>query len=346
MKFFLALLISWAGLLPSMALAQSQCSAMFERAETSSRVDFKKLVDSFPENVKVIDRVKFTVGKNGPSGLKPLIIISLKNLSDEQKEDLLKKYIDILGSNTLTFPRPLHDGLYHLMFRKDKDTVDLFAGPYLFNWVIRRRPAQLPKSDLIEPIALLSPETSQKLDVYIQNAQEKTMKTVGIGGVVFGIDRKTMRVRGVVSGKTVGRLDNNRPLNACEWHNCTTWINTAPVGPQGAGLFTFFGESDYRDSFASSRSWSNYLLTETSESDVPAVVYWTQDSVQALLQTLETDSKFISKNLRLEPLTYETVAMNPAYAGEDKGKDIWIPKAKRLWHFETQYLRTDFERAP
>jgi hypothetical protein len=135
---------------------------------------------------------------------------------------------------------------------------------------------------------VLSPEESRNLDTYIENAKARTSDTVG--GAVAPGDPEGLAPggfsRGVRSGQTVGRLDDNRPVDPeREVHNCATWLNTAPVGPNGEALCSLMGAS-FDPAFARPRNWYDHLASDAPRDRVPAVIHWTQDTVEQAAKKL------------------------------------------------------------
>lgn len=285
------------------------------------------LEQQFPKNVRIVDNATVTALPESPSNPRQMVFISTKGLDEAGRSALMNAYYKAMGNHVISLPRSanperltevnpllavLPKGAYHLMVRKGTDSLDLFMGQSAFQWALRRMPYKMPKTDRIETLLALSPSESKSLDTYIANAEAKPTITVGLGGPLLGTNLFRPQGEGykagVKSGRTNGKLDNNRPQNMWqETHNCATWLSTAPIGDSGEALCNLMG-SAWDPELARPRNWYNHLISQAPSDRVPAIVYWTSDTLDEAVGRYQSAPQNLLNELRVQLPSVEAPA--------------------------------------
>jgi hypothetical protein len=181
-------------------------------------------------------------------------VISIEGLNSAQHKQLTKDYIAAVSEGTLSHPLSERSG--HLYTRVGANMYD-FMGSNL-----RSNKMSDLTSEKFEPVIVLKEAEFGNLLNYV--AKAKASRDV-LGE--FGYEG--------VKGETASRPEDNRPNDANEKHNCTSWLGLAPVGPTGGALCSIAGAPRGYDVYRNPGWWSQFLASRAPKEVVPFVVHWT-----------------------------------------------------------------------
>jgi len=187
-----------------------------------------------------------------------LLVVSTFNLSPEQKQDLLRRYLAAFSAQTVSFP--LKERASHLMTRIDSRVFNF--GRAVVNWLprFRRKSFALPRSRVLEVVVALEANEDSRLHQYLANVLANRRRTIG-----------KFRMEG--HQYTVGKIDQNRTLRS--GHNCSSWIATAPLGPQDQPLLELLGGRRKLEVGTNPGWWTSWLASCAPEERIPLVILWT-----------------------------------------------------------------------
>ncbi len=208
------------------------------------------------DHVQVVDNVKFKVNQSGFNTAKSrkVLAISTAGMASADVDAMTSDYAKAFARGTVSWP--LGEDAGHLHTRFGTKTMDYYG------WFNINEYRSSPKR--LEPFMVLSPGEELNLRTYMQSAKDHISTTVG-----------SKNYEGVVSGETVGHLDNNLPINANEGHNCTSWLCTAPIGEtSGAPVLELMGATKSYNIHTSPSWWSMYVSGIGRSERVPFVAYW------------------------------------------------------------------------
>ena len=132
----------------------------------------------------------------------------------------------------------------------------------------------------MEPVVSLTPQEMMNLRTYVQNAYLRTTKTIGL----FGYD-------GPKSGRTQGKLEENRTTNTREYHNCTSWVCLAPIGKHNESLLSLVKGSPNIEVFTSPGWWQLWLSTITPKERSINVVWERILKLEEALEHVQPNKK-------------------------------------------------------
>jgi hypothetical protein len=170
-------------------------------------------------------------------------------------QDILADYLRMIGRDTISFPLSEHAG--HLYVRFGNKSFDYMDPLDMHNY-------EKPNSYRLEPVIQLTRGEEQKLAQYFRNATDNSQKTLGD----FEYDG---------TYNTRGSLKNNK-CRGRAGHNCTTWISTAPIGPDQQKLLELVGGTVKQDIGANPGWWSGFLNTKAKKSRVPFSVFFSANT--------------------------------------------------------------------
>lgn len=197
-----------------------------------------------------------------------MLVISTEGLSPAQKAELKNDYMNTVLASTVSFP--LKERSRHLFVRVHESVPDLNI------WLSQRLPYfamknyELPTTERIEPVVLLSAVEEGRLRKYVDNVRRDWKGTLG-------------RYNYEGSPNSRGRLDDNAALDC--GHNCTSWIATAPIGAKGESLLQLMGNEGAVPWIAQNSGWFASWLTASAPAErIPYVVLWTHRPLQDVLK--------------------------------------------------------------
>ncbi len=239
----------------------------------NERMEF--LSGKYSNQMKKFDQVPFNF--NGSEGRKrDVYVVSFSGMSADEKESFLKDYFEAVSLNTVSFPLGERPG--HLYTRFGNKTYDLIQR-------ITENEYRLPNSGRMEAFMELEPDEFMRMRSYIQNSRDNKNEMLGDFGYA-GVD-----------GPTVGKIDDNRPgelvegtlINSGEGHNCTSWLCTAPVGDSGQAIHDLAGAPRSHRVHTNPGWWSMWLINYGKRERVPFVVYFTENSMDSVTQTINSN---------------------------------------------------------
>jgi hypothetical protein len=215
----------------------------------------QKLAEAWPQNVRLVEDVQFTF-ENTTRTSRTVLVIATDGLSLEAHSRLIADYLRAVSWGSISFP--LGEAGGHLYTRIGTHAVD-------FEREVRLRPYEHTGSRRLEAVLVLRPEEQARLLEYLNHARVAPFETVG----PFSMD-------GIASGRTRGRIDDNRRGFLAEGygHNCTSWVCTAPVGAQGEPLLGLAGARTAQEVHTNPGWWSQYLTGAAPAARVPVAVYF------------------------------------------------------------------------
>lgn len=248
----------------------------------------KSFVNRWPKNVMWSSRaeVHFDGGADYQwSKNKKILTISLHGLTSEQRDQILKDYLETVSRGTVSFPASTPG--YHLHTRLGSKvfgfngtgdaSIDLaeteMGGEFTMNDY--RLPSE--SRTRLEPIVILSPQDELQLRFYVQNAVLDSKQTLG-----------NFRYNGPPTSLFEGSLRRNKSVLNSESHNCTSWICSVPL--KGGPLYKIISPKDAFseeiENFTEPNWWIGTLATKSLNSRVPFLVYWTPEAIQKPLSLL------------------------------------------------------------
>lgn len=261
--------------------------------EGSLEIRASRLMNRWPKNVKIVNDVDFPYRGDGSARTewKPrrVLVLSYGGLNETQKAMLIQDYLNAMSRGTVSFP--IKEGANHLYVRlghRVLDFVDGSEGGSLFNLADYILPSKSSPRRL-EAIFALQPDEELKLRFYVENAFRDLEKTLG-----------GFKMRGSASGETEGGIIGNRPTNPKEGHNCTSWICTAPIGPNRQPLLEMAGATKAIEVHTNPGWWSYFLTGAAREDRVPMVAFWTKEPLDEALQSVKAGSEFPTWNFNLK----------------------------------------------
>lgn len=249
-----------ATLSQSAPLSQAFPKTVWEGPLSDRVSKFAKL---WPNNVKMVDDVRFTFSGQPSSTRRKVLVVSIPEDGTAQQR-LLLDYTNALSRSTVSFP--MGDSQGHLYSRIGNKTYDFYSG-------VSEKPYRLP-GDKFEPFVELSPLEELRLRSYVRNAHRSSPEVIGS----FGMS-------GVVDGKTTLLRRNNKPKSGAK-HNCTSWMCTAPVGDNRRPLFELTGAYSGLEVYTNPGWWGSFLTGRANADRVPFVAYFTYDTIETALQTI------------------------------------------------------------
>jgi hypothetical protein len=205
--------------------------------------------------VKLFSGVSFGGSKTKRSVLQ----IDLRGLDDTSKKLLMEEYFQAMSLNTVSFP--MSEGVGHLHTRIGKMDMDWYGGASFNDYA-------MPGSPRMEPVVTLSPSEQLRLRVYMDNINKRDTAVLGDSDY-----------DGVATGKTRGKLTNNKPTQSGEGHNCTSYMCLAPISDKGYSLYSMVGGKISAEDHTSPGEWGRFLAEESNPSRVPLLVYWKTDAL-------------------------------------------------------------------
>ena len=222
--------------------------------------------DLWKDNVKVVDDVKFDFTNNEgavtSSQKKSVIVISTKDLTPEQIEKLKTDYTEAMS--WLTVSHPLSERGGHLYTRVGNKAMDYFG------WFTKGEYYIPEGSERLEPIIHLSPEEQFRLNTYMKNVSKNPKKVLGENSY-NGASNST------------GKLTDNKPLQDCGGHNCTSWVGLAPIGDENQPLLKLVGASRGWNIHTNPGWWMQTLTGVAPKERVPYVAYFSSNSLEEIL---------------------------------------------------------------
>jgi hypothetical protein len=242
--------------------------------EGSLEIRTARLLNKWKDNVRLVDDVAFTYEAGGYQKVsrRKVLVVSTNGLSPEQQTKLMKDYLNALSRGTISFPMSERAG--HLYTRIGHRSIDVFGIANLTDY-------KLSQGARIEPFLALSPEEELKLRFYIEMVLRDQNGVVG-----------SSRIGGIPSGRTGGRLRDNRPLDSSEAHNCTSWLCTAPIGSSKQPVLELAGASISQDIHTNPGWWAYFLAGAARSERVPLVAYWTQEPLRTTENTIRSGQAF------------------------------------------------------
>jgi hypothetical protein len=215
----------------------------------------QRFAEAWPRNVKLFSGVSFGGSKTKRSVLQ----IDLRGLDDTSKKLLMEEYFQAMSLNTVSFP--MSEGVGHLHTRIGKMDMDWYGGASFNDYA-------MPGSPRMEPVVTLSPSEQLRLRVYMDNINKRDTAVLGDSDY-----------DGVATGKTRGKLTNNKPTQSGEGHNCTSYMCLAPISDKGYSLYSMVGGKISAEDHTSPGEWGRFLAEESNPSRVPLLVYWKTDAL-------------------------------------------------------------------
>jgi len=242
------------------------------------------LQQKFPQMMKKMEGVSFSYN-NSSGGSRDIFVVSLKDLSQQQKEAFFKEYYEAVSENTVSFP--LSSGAGHLYTRLGNKTYDFLSG-------LSARAYPLPSSKRLETFMELEPDEFMRLRLYVENGTENSQKTIG-GFGYQGVERETV---GMLNDNRPGSVNPNPPnrfqqiinrvLNrgdgtytpTGEAHNCTSWLCTAPIGDNGEAIHDLAGAPRSHRIHTNPGWWTSWLVNYGKRDRMPFAFYFTDEGLE------------------------------------------------------------------
>ncbi len=227
-----------------------------------------------PSHMAWVEDARFRINVRGEkvrAGRK-ILIVSTKDLTTAQKEELRKKY---LQEYTLSFP--LKERASHLMTRIDQKVFNY--GRFIFNWwpQFRVRDYAIPRSKAMELVLQLTSEERGRLQQYLQNILKNRRRTIG----PFHMEGHQ---------HTEGKLDRNATTKG--GHNCSSWIATAPLGKNNEPLLELLGGDRELLVGTNPGWWTNWLAATAPQERVPFILLWTTETLTDALLEVQSGKNF------------------------------------------------------
>lgn len=241
-------------------------------------VRLQRFANRWPQNAKVVESVRFPfegVGGFRREAGRKVLVISQEGLDSIQKAALLKDYVDAFAQGTVSFPVGERGG-----------TLYTRVGSRAFYWTggtATESSYGVSSSRRLEPMVLLTPEEELRLRFYVDLSTREGSRMLG----GFRSDP------GVPDGATASLLRDNRPVASNHWHNCTTWMCTAPIGSGNQHLHELVGASRGFEVYSNPGWWNQYLGGAARADRVGAIVFWTDQSLAAELTRIRPGEPMI-----------------------------------------------------
>ncbi len=206
-----------------------------------------------------------------------MVVIANQNeagvkLSDVEQAALVKDYIRAIGANTVSYP--LSEGAGHLYSRIGEKKLDFCFGG------MTKRDYNPNGYRSLESIVELSPDEMRNLATYAGNSMKTTAAT--LGGFTAGAGP---------SKGSKSTLEDNKPTDPAEKHNCTSWMAMAPIGPGGQQLRELVGAGGWQV-HDNPGWWSKYLTSASRSPRTENVVFWENKKLSEATASITPGSTF------------------------------------------------------
>lgn len=249
----------------------------FEKAFTPEmktgdlNVRMDEFANKWKKNVKKIEKVKLKAdmgNENRPIREQDFYVISLKNLDENQKNELMADYLNSISQNTLSFPLGRDAG--HLYTRVGNQTVDNL-------WGLNVNEYRLSSSERLETVISFSDQEFDNLKWYLEHANRDHENVIG-----------KFQYEG--TKETVGKINDNK-CKLGNGHNCTSWIGYAPIGENGESFAELIKAGVY--DVARNPGWlTSYIHAYTKSSRAPFVIYMSEDALSTITRKIKTGKEF------------------------------------------------------
>lgn len=255
----------------------------------------KLLQQKFPNIMKKMSNVTMPYNGND-GGSRDIFVVSLKDLSEQDKAAFFKEYHAAVSENTVSFP--LSSGAGHLYTRLGNKTYDFLSG-------LSARDYPLPSSKRLETFMELESDEFMRLRLYVENGTQNSRETIGSFGYQ-GVERETVGMLndnrpGAVNPNPPNRFQQmiNRVLNrddgtftpSGEAHNCTSWVCTAPIGDTGEAIHDIAGAPRSHRVHTNPGWWTMWLVNYGKRDRMPFAFYFTDESLQDATQKISQEGK-------------------------------------------------------
>lgn len=235
----------------------------------------KELLTLGPQIATLVPDVRFSVRvaeekrKTGRS----LLVISTHNQSRQGLELIREAYLSSMANGCISFPIP--ERSLHLYTRIGSEAFNFghwgrFFGIYLAHF--RQRRFRVPKSRALEVVLKLEPLETERLSAYVSHILRNRFRVIG------KFDQQGTQF-------THATLTNNRPTEKGKGHNCSSWIATAPLGPNNEPLLEILGGSRSVEVGTNPGWWTSWLAAMAPAERIPFVIHWTNRPMSEVLAT-------------------------------------------------------------
>ena len=225
---------------------------------------------------RILKGVKFSLKeKKRPkhTGERDILFVSLLNVSAETQARIQSTF-DHHRAQWMTFP--IKEKSKHLMVRFQQSIFNFGYWPLPWFSKFRVLPSKLPSRATIETTIAMNPAEIEKMSSYIDNIKRRKRRTIG------RFDNEGYQ-------QTHGALQDNRTTK--RGHNCTSWVATAPIGPDGEGFMELLG-ADRSFNIGTNPGWWTAWLLSMASRDVSAI-YWDHRPLEEMIATrIPEDSYF------------------------------------------------------
>lgn len=238
--------------------------------------------ESFVEKIKtlginavVFDDIKFSLKEKRRKRYtkeRPLIMVSLYEVSDDDKEKL-KTIFDEYRSSMISFP--IKERSKHLMVHFQDNIINFGYWPIPYFSKFRVWPSKLPSRATIEPVVPMLEAERKKLRVYIDNIIKKKTKVIG-------------HFHNEGYQETKNTLEDNRAFK--RGHNCSSWIATAPISENGQAFLEELGTKRKHLYGTNPGWWSAWLLSSANRN--VAALYWDLIPLDEMKNRIDKDRFF------------------------------------------------------
>lgn len=262
-----------------------QMDEIIDTANFSARM--AKFVKNNPGQVSLVPGVvyKKKESTNKYLAARETLVISSAGLNKKRRENLLAEYREMMAGDFISFS--VWERSTHLFLQLGGKFFDFgfWVIPYWFGkhiktklYRFRQRRILFPQSRRLEPVIALKEKETQRLGLYLG---------------LLAKDHKQILGNYYDPGcqDTNGRIDDNR---ARLGHNCTSWVTTAPIGDDGKCLLEILGTERAHEIGTNPGWWVNWILHGAIADRIPAVIYWTPEKLETVLESQVVTGKTIS----------------------------------------------------